>query len=168
MSRSLKTRKPRTSELRKLEQLLSEEAYPPQLRRAQVLLLYAEGLSAVEIAAALQVHPQTVYRDLSAFAQTGLACLHGASSRGAQKQISAEQEAEILRLAQLQPVDLGLPHGRWSLANLRDYLLKKRILKSISREHLRRLLKKGAPASAPQAQTDQHRSAATRHPDALA
>jgi hypothetical protein len=38
---------------------------------------------------------------------------------------------------------LGLPYGRWSLAKLRAYLIQPRLLKTISREHLRRVRKKG-------------------------
>ncbi len=45
-------------------------------------------------------------------------------------------------LADPSPTAVGLPYGRWSLAKLRAYLLKQRILKAISREHLRRVLEK--------------------------
>lgn len=147
MARSLTTRKPNAAQIRKLHLLLTHDLHPQQRRRAQVLLLYAEGLTAVDIAAALKIHPQTVYQDLRAFEQSGLDSLRPPPTGGAQKQISSQQQADILRLAQLQPVDLGLPHGRWSLTNLQDYLVKKRIIKRISREHLRRLLKKGASDS---------------------
>ena len=147
MARSLTTRKPTAAQIRKLHLLLAQVLHPQQRRRAQILLLYAEGFNAVDIAAALQVHPQTVYQDLWAFEQSGLASLRPPPTGGAQKLFSPQQEAEILRMAQLQPVDVGLPFGRWSLANLRDYLVKKRIVKCISREHLRRMLKKGASDS---------------------
>jgi hypothetical protein len=43
---------------------------------------------------------------------------------------------------------LGLPYGRWSLAKFRDYLIRHRGLPPVSREHLRRLLKKGGCAFA--------------------
>ena len=143
MARSLTTRKPTAAQIRKLHLLLSQDLHPQQRRRAQVLLLYAEGLSAVDIAASLHCHPQTVYQDLRAFAQSGLDSLRPPPRGGTQRQISRQQESEILRLAQLQPVEVGLPFGRWSLTNLQNYLIKKRIIKRISREHLRRLLKKG-------------------------
>jgi transposase len=148
MARSLKVRRLRASERRKLEKMLTGDLHPQQRRRAQVLLLYSEGLTGVEIAAGLQFHPQTVYQDLRAFAQEGLAALQPPARGGAAKQLTIEQEAEIGRLAELSPIEVGQPYGRWSLANLRAYLLKARIVKQISREHLRRVLKKGGCASA--------------------
>jgi transposase len=143
MARSLKVRKLRAGERRKLEQMLMQELHPQQRRRAHVLLLHSERLTGVEIAAGLQSHPQTIYQDLHAFAQVGLACLQPPATGGATKQLTAEQEAEMQRLADLPPIEVGQPHGRWSLAKLRAYLLKARLVKRISREHLRRVLKKG-------------------------
>ena len=43
---------------------------------------------------------------------------------------------------------MGLPYSRWTLAKLRAYLIRERLVKAISREHLRRVLKKGVTASA--------------------
>jgi hypothetical protein len=49
----------------------------------------------------------------------------------------------MARIAEQSPTEFGLPYGRWSLAKLRAYLIHpRRLLKTISREHLRRLLKK--------------------------
>ena len=49
----------------------------------------------------------------------------------------------IWRLAERSPLALGLPFARWSLTKLRAYLIRKRLVRAISREHLRRVLKKG-------------------------
>lgn len=144
MARSLNIRKPRGSQIRKIEQMLTEALHPQQRRRAQAILLHGEGLSGVDIAAALRVHPLTIYKALRAFESRGLAALKPPPSGGAGKQVDMAQEAEILRIAQLSPIDLGLPFARWSLAKLRAFLRQRRVLKNISREHLRRLLKKGA------------------------
>jgi len=62
--------------------------------------------------------------------------------------ISAEQREEIVRLAERAPYELGLPYGRWSLSTLRAHLLKTRVVKRISREHLRQVLKKRGSVSA--------------------
>jgi len=58
--------------------------------------------------------------------------------------ITQFQQAAICALAEQAPYELGLPYGRWSLRKLRDYLVAERIVATLSREHLRRLLKKGA------------------------
>jgi transposase len=155
MSRSLKVRKPRRTELRKLDRLLCEDLHPRQLRRAQTVLLYGEGLNGVDIAAALGAHPLTIYADLRSFAASGLRCLQPPPHGGQPKQLSAAQEAHICRLADCSPVDLGRPFSRWTLAKLRAYLLKERVVAHISREHLRRVLRKGgctSPASGARSQ----------------
>jgi len=65
---------------------------------------------------------------------------------GAPARLNDEQQREILRLADSSPVDVGLPYGRWSLSKLRQYLLDEGVVSTISREHLRRVLKKGGCA----------------------
>lgn len=92
--------------------------------------------------------PTSTYADLHAFASTGLACLTGRPPRGRPGRLSAEQRAAIIALADREPTELGLPYGRWSLAKLRVYLLAHRVVRAISREHLRRVLEKGGSASA--------------------
>lgn len=150
MSRSLKVSRPRRTELRKLNGLLCQDLHPQQLRRAQAILLYGEGLSGVDIASALAAHPLTIYADLRAFAQNGLQCLEPPQHGGQPKQLTAMQEAYICQLATCSPVDLGQPFSRWTLAKLRAYLLKERVVSHISREQVRRVLRKGGctlPAS---------------------
>ena len=148
MPRSLIVRKPKAAEIRQLHFSLEGGLNPWQRRRAEAILLYATGMTAVEIAQALDAHLNTIYTDLRSFDQHGLASIQQLHSTGAPVRIESAQIAEILRLAGLPPYELGLPYGRWTLAKLRDYLVKHRIVKAISREHLRRLLKKGGSAFA--------------------
>jgi transposase len=143
MSRSLTIRKPRAAEIRQLHNLFEGQLKAWRHRRAEAILLYTMGMTAVEIAQVVEVHPNTIYSDLRAFNRYGLTCVQQARSKGAPLQISEAQAAEICRLADIPPYELGVPYGRWSLAKLRNYLIKHRIVKAISREHLRRVLKKG-------------------------
>jgi transposase len=144
MPRSLIIRKPTASEVRQVSKLLSTTDDLQQQRRADTILLYAAGLNASEVAAALEVHVNTVYADLHAFDKHGLACLKLCQPRGAPARISSKLLAAIQHLAELPPYEWGLPYGRWSLSKLAIYLRQQRLLKTISREHLRQLLKKGA------------------------
>jgi transposase len=148
MPRSLKIRKPRPAEVRQLQVMLEEEISTRQRRRAEAIVLYAAGLEAVEIAHALGVHIKTIYSDRQAFDALGVACVREPLRGGAPARLSAEQLAEILRLAETPPGEVNLPFGRWSLAKLREYLIRRRVVKAISREHLRRVLKKGGCAFA--------------------
>jgi transposase len=131
------------AEIRQLHTVLEEALTSSQRRRAEAILLYAAGLTAVDIAPLLDVHPNTIYADLHAFGHYGMAAIHHRGRGGPRPVITPPQEAEIQRLAEVPPYTLGLPYGRWSLAKLRTYLIQHRLLKAISREHLRRMLKKG-------------------------
>ena len=148
MPRALLVRRPTRREVRRLHDLLADELPPRQRRRAEAVLLYAAGLEAAAIAAALGAHANTIYADIHAFGSTGLACLTARRPRGAPGRLSAEQCAAIVALAEREPAEVGLPYGRWSLAKLRAYLLARRVVRAISREHLRRVLQRGGSASA--------------------
>jgi transposase len=100
-------------------------------------------LNGRQLADALHVHPNTVYADLQAFEREGLACVRPLPVGGAPHRISDEQLNAIWHWAECLPRDLGLPDPRWTLTNFREFLVKRqRVLKRISLEHLRRLLKK--------------------------
>jgi transposase len=148
MPRSLTVRRPRLVEIRRPPQLLEGELRAWQRRRAEIILLSAAGLNATDIVAVLEVHVHTVDADLHAFEREGLASIHQRWCLGALPRLTAEQQVAIGRLAEGPPSELGLPSGRWSLAKRRAYLIRRRLVKRISREHLRRGLEKGDSASA--------------------
>lgn len=148
MSRPLTIRKPRAHQLRALHRMLEEPLQPWQRRRAEAILLFAAGQDAQAIARLLGSHANTIYADLHAFAQKGVTILHQRCPIGAPARITATQVLAIGRLAETPPTAVGLPYGRWSLAKLRAYLLKQRIVRAISREYLRRLLEKRGSTSA--------------------
>ena len=143
MPRSVKVRKPGVAEIRHLQAFLEQDLSARQRRRAEALMLYAAGMEAASIAQALDSHVNTIYSDLRAFERNGVGCVHQRLGGGAPARLTWTQRADILRLADLPPGQVGLPYGRWSLSKLRDYLLRHRVVKAISREHLRRVLKKG-------------------------
>jgi transposase len=143
MSRQLNVRLPNAAEMRQLRQILEESINACFGRWAEVLLFYGAGLDAQSIAEALAVHVNTIYACLHRFAHRGLSLFQCVPPPGAPPRITATQMDEIARLAEQSPTEFGLPYGRWSLAKLQEYLIQQRhLLKAISREHLRRLLKK--------------------------
>ncbi len=143
MARPLTIRKPTAHEVQRLETFLEEE-HPPELkRRAEAILYYHLGLDGAAIAQALHAHPNTIYADLHAFEAAGLTCLHLMAVGGAHPHITPAQQAQIWEWAEARPCDFGLLDARWTLASFRAFIVKRqRLLKRISVEHLRRLLKK--------------------------
>ncbi|HKB36354.1 MAG TPA: helix-turn-helix domain-containing protein [Gemmataceae bacterium] len=148
MARPLTVRPATPEELAQLHRLLEQPLQPWQRRRLEATLLHAAGHTAQDIAALLGVHVNTVYADLRLFHRHRLGGLLKRRSLGAPPRLTSPQRRAICRLAQQSPGELGLPYGRWSLAKFRDYLLRHRIVSAISREHLRRVLKKGDTRSA--------------------
>ncbi len=143
MSRIQQVRKPNGNEMRQLREILEESANARVCRWTETLLFYGAGLHAPQIADALAVHVNTIYTCLHNFAHTGLAFLQSLRHPGVSSQITEAQRDEIARIAEQSPTEFGLPYGRWSLAKLREFLIhQRRMFKAISREHLRRLLKK--------------------------
>ncbi len=148
MVRSLAVRKPNEGELRRLQGILEQTTDRQIQRRVDTMFYYAAGLNAIEIAEALRVHPNTVYADLHAFDEQGLASLQPLPRGGAPARLTEAQRTEIARLAEQAPSEFGLPYGRWSLSKFQDFLIhRQRVVPYISREHLRRLLKKRRFAS---------------------
>ncbi len=143
MTRTLSIRKPTMAERYQLQSVIEYTDDSQIQRRAEALLLYADGLNAIEIAHALKVHVNTIYMDLHAFAQHGLRCLKRLARGGAPARLTLQQQEAIWRWAEREPLEFGLPYGRWSLSNFREFLIEQqRVLKRISRERLRQILKK--------------------------
>ncbi len=143
MTRTLTIRKPTGRETQELERMLESELSPQARRRAETILYHGLGLNGLQLADALHVHPNTVYADLHAFERVGLGCVRPLPVGGAPRRISDSQLNAIWHWAECLPRDLGLPDPRWTLTNFQEFLVKRqRLLKRISLEHLRRILKK--------------------------
>ncbi len=144
MARYSRIRKPTAAEVKQLQHLIETSQDARQRCRAEILILYASGVKATAIAAAVDLHLNTISRVLQLFGRRGLAAVTRIRQGGAPPQISPGQATRLRRLADQPPLQRGLPYGRWSLTKLREYVLQHQILKQISREPLRRVLKKGA------------------------
>ena len=143
MTRTLTICKPTRREMQELERLLESGLFSQARRRAETILYHGLGLNGRQLADALHVHPNTVYADLRAFELEGLACVRSLPLGGTPRRISDQQLNAIWHWAECLPRDLGLPDPRWTLTNFRAFLVKRqRVLKQISLEHLRRVLKK--------------------------
>ena len=109
-------------------------------QRAQILLASDAGSSAGEIARVLQTDENQVRRVIRDFNESGMESLRPPSGGGRPRVIDDAAREEIRSIALARPRDVGEPGTRWSLATLRRYLVRKRVVTSISKEHLRRLL----------------------------
>ena len=117
-----------------------------RLTRARVLLKAdhgegGPGWSDAAIAAALDVHPDTVQRIRRQFVAEGLAptLARKRPDRVYERSLDGRQEAHLIALACATP-----PEGqaRWSLRLLADELVRREVVEAVSYETVRRTLKK--------------------------
>ena len=112
-----------------------------KVRRAQVVLASAQGSKVPDIARRLYFsdgHVRTIIKDFNADGFVALVPKYGG---GRPPKFSEEQKSIILEIALCPPNLLGRPFRRWSLEKLREYVVDKRIVRSISIETVRQMLK---------------------------
>ena len=159
-----------------LERLLRQHSSPQALvRRIQIVLAAASGLSNEQIAQQLGCSPRTArrWRARWAAAQPDLAAaeaeaddralrtliaetLADAPRPGAPPTFTAEQIVHIIAIACTPPADSGRPIDAWTPRELADEAEKRQLVASISARSVGRFLKTGRPQTASQSLVAEH------------
>jgi transposase len=127
-------------------------------RRAQMVLLSAQGMDVPMIAKVTFTSPDRVRDVLHNFNADGFDSLRPRYAGGRPPKFDPEQRAEIKKIALARPADHGLPFSTWSLSKLADYLVAQGVVEDISHEGLRVLLREqGVSFPSRQDLEDQHR-----------
>ena len=129
------------AEGRQLQQVLRRSKNRIKVRRAQVVLASAQGFKVPAIAGMLHFSEQHVRHLVKEFNQRGLKALEPKDRSGRPPKFSEEQISLIAETALCPPDLLGQPFKRWSLEKLRAYIIKDKLVASISLETLRAMLK---------------------------
>jgi transposase len=128
-------------------------------RRAQMVLLSAQGMDPAGIAAVTFTSPDRVRDVLHNFNADGFDSLRPKYAGGRPPKFDLAQRAEIKKIALGRPADYGLPFSTWSLSKLADFLVAEGVVEDISHEGLRGLLREqGVSFPSGQNLEDQHRS----------
>jgi transposase len=107
---------------------------------AHILLKSAQGWSDEQIAQAFDVSPDTVQRTRWRFVQSGLkAALQESPRPGAPRQLTTEQETQLIALACSKPPP---GHARWTIRLLAEEAVKRGVVSGMAPETLRQILKK--------------------------
>jgi transposase len=109
-------------------------------RRAQIVLLAAQGMAAPRIAWVVFTDPDTVRDVIHNFNRDGFDALYPRYKGGRPRRFTLPERQQIKRIALSVPSDLGQPFATWSLAKLADYLVAEEVVTDISHEGLRQLL----------------------------
>jgi transposase len=109
-------------------------------RRAQVVLLSAQGMTPTKISEVVFTDPDTVRDVIHNFNRDGFEALYPRYKGGRPPTFTLPKRREIKRIALSDPQDLGQPFSTWSLSKLADYLVAEGVVTDISHEGLRQLL----------------------------
>jgi transposase len=110
-------------------------------RRAQMVLLSAQGMDAAAIAKVAFTSEDRVRDVIRNFNADGFDSLYPKYRGGRAPKFTLGQRREIKKIAKSRPVDHGLPFSTWSLAKLADFLVAEGVVEDISHEGLRTLLR---------------------------
>jgi transposase len=110
-------------------------------RRAQMVLLSAQGMDVAQISTVAFTSPDRVRAVLHNFNEDGFDSLYPRYSGGRPPTFTLPERREVKKIALARPVDHGLPFSTWSLAKLADYLVAEGVVEDISHEGLRVLLR---------------------------
>src|SRR5918912_4251393 len=110
-------------------------------RRAQMVLLSAQGMPVAKIAEVTFTSPDRVRDVLHNFNADGFESLKPKYAGGRPPKFDLAQRAEIKKIALSKPVDHDLPFSTWSLSKLADFLVAEGVVEDISHEGLRAILR---------------------------
>jgi transposase len=110
-------------------------------RRAQMVLLSAQGMPVAKIAEVTFTSPDRVRDVLHNFTADGFDSLYPRYAGGRPPKFDLKQRAEIKKIALSRPQDHDLPFSVWSLSKLADFLVAEGVIDDISHEGLRALLR---------------------------
>ena len=110
-------------------------------RRAQMVLLSAQGMAAPAIAKVAFTSEDRVRDVIRNFNVDGFSSLYPKYKGGRPPKFTLPQRREIKKITKAGPGDYDLPFSTWSLAKLEDFLVAEGVVDDISHEGLRILLR---------------------------
>lgn len=110
-------------------------------RRAQMVLLSAQGMDVTQIAKVAFTSPDRVREVIHNFNDDGFESLYPKYAGGRPPTFTLAQRREIKKYALARPQDHDLPFSTWSLSKLAEFLVAEGVVDDISHEGLRVLLR---------------------------
>ena len=110
-------------------------------RRAQMVLLSAQGMDATAIAKVAFTSEDRVRDVIRNFNADGFGSLYPKYKGGHPPKFTLGQRREIKKIAKARPTEHDLPFSTWSLSKLAEFLVAEGVVDDISHEGLRVLLR---------------------------
>jgi transposase len=129
---------------RRLQRITRTAKDPVKLRRAIVVLMSAQGQATRNITQLMKVGDDYVRDVIHAFNERGFDALDPKWNGGRPPAIDQTTREHVRLIARTSPAEWGITEfATWSLSKLAAHLVDRGVVASISREHLRRILKAG-------------------------
>jgi transposase len=128
-------------EAERLLRLARRSKNPTKQHRAMLLFASYQGQSVPEIARLYRASATHVAELIHAFNERGFLALDPRKGGGRPRRIDEAQRAAIVKVALARPAELGEPFTDWSLTKLLRYLLRRRIVPTLSASQLWRILR---------------------------
>ena len=129
------------AESAKLSRWLRNPRNGIQKRRAQVISFSGQGMRVQEIAPFLGMNEEYLRELIRGFIDEGFDALRQKPRPGRPRTLTEEEESIIAEIATAPPQAFGRPFNQWSLRKLRDFLVEKKLVKPISHNVVRRVLR---------------------------
>jgi len=113
---------------------------PVTQHRAMLLFASFQGQSVSQIALMHRASATHTAALIHAFNDQGFAALDPRHGEGRPRRIDPDQRAAIVKVALARPMDLGEPFSSWSLTKLCAHVVQHRLVPTISRSQLWRIL----------------------------
>jgi transposase len=110
-------------------------------RRAQIVLLSAQGMDAAAVAKVAFTSEDRVRDVIRNFNADGFGSLYPRYKGGRPPKFTLPQRREIKKIAKARPAEHDLPFSTWSLSQLADFLVAEGVVDDISHEGLRTVLR---------------------------
>jgi transposase len=110
-------------------------------RRAQMVLLSAQGMDVASIARVAFTSEDRVRDVIHNFNADGFSSLYPKYKGGRPPKFTLPQRREVKKAAKSKPAEHGLPFSTWSLSKLGEFLVAEGVVDDISHEGLRALLR---------------------------
>ncbi len=124
----------------KLQNIIRRSNDTVKLRRAQIILASAQGISVPEIAKMYHCSEEHIRILVKRFNGEGLDSLPRKKGGGRPPVITEEEKSMIVELALMAPEIAGCPFTTWSLRKLAQVAEERKVVKEISAERLRQIL----------------------------
>jgi|TARA_Y100000294_G_C8500427_1_gene314607 transposase len=111
------------------------------MRRAQIIAFSGQGMRVQEISSSLGMNEEYLRELIRNFNDEGFDALRQRSRSGRPPSLTEEEESIIAEMATAPPQAFGRPFNQWSLRKLRDFLVEKKMIKPVSHNVIRRVLK---------------------------